>query len=179
MPCFFRFVSWMRANERTTIARPPRRVRAPGAAHLSAAGTGEPTTGPADGTAPAGRITIADRVVAAGRVADDVLASIVAGAELLVVPSRAEGFGIPVIEAMQVGTPVVHSDAPALVEVAADAGRCVPREDDARLAAAIAELWADRTAAAAHAEAGRAVAARHSWAAVAEAHWALYEQVAA
>lgn len=40
-------------------------VRAPGAAHLSAAGTGEPTTGPADGTAPAGRITIADRVVAA------------------------------------------------------------------------------------------------------------------
>jgi alpha-1,3-rhamnosyl/mannosyltransferase len=55
-------------------------------------------------------------------------------ATALVFPSRYEGFGAPVLEAMALGTPVVCSDQPALVEVVADAGIVRPLRVDA---------WAD------------------------------------
>ena len=68
-------------------------------------------------------------------------------AEVVVQKSLAEGFGLPVIEAFSFGTPVVHSDAPAVVEVAAGAGLQVEREDadgyPGRLAAAIASVVGD------------------------------------
>ena len=46
-------------------------------------------------------------------------------ATVFVMPSLAEGFGLPIVEAFALGTPVVHSDAPALVEVAGGAGIAV------------------------------------------------------
>ncbi len=58
------------------------------------------------------------------------------GAELFVYPSLNEGFGIPVLESMACGTPVLTSDAPALLELAADAGRFAPARDS--------EAWAEQ-----------------------------------
>ncbi len=70
-----------------------------------------------------------DRVRLLGRVADADLAVLLRRATALVVPSRAEGFGLPLLEGMAVGTPVLTSDAPALVEVAGGAALAVPLDD--------------------------------------------------
>ncbi len=115
------------------------------------------------------------RVITTGRVGDNQLASIIRGAEMLVMPSRSEGFGLPVIEAMTLGTAVVHSDAPALVEIAGGAGTSVPRDDAAALAAAISRLWARPREIDELVQRGKVVAARHTWSAVAKAHWSVYE----
>jgi len=74
----------------------------------------------------------AERVRVLGHVPDATLAVLLQRASVFVFPSLAEGFGLPVVEALSLGTPVVHSDAPALVEVAAGAGVVVPRDDRAR-----------------------------------------------
>lgn len=57
----------------------------------------------------------------AGEVSDDVLAGLYRRAACLVLPSREEGFGLPVLEAMRAGLPVIVSDIPALKEVGGDA----------------------------------------------------------
>jgi glycosyltransferase involved in cell wall biosynthesis len=72
-----------------------------------------------------------DRVRVLGFLSDSDLALVLDRASLFVFPSLAEGFGLPLIEAMHFGTPVVHSDAPALVEVTAGAGIVVARDDPA------------------------------------------------
>lgn len=69
-----------------------------------------------------------DRVKVLGRVDDPDLAVVYDRASVFVFPSLAEGFGLPVIEAMSLGTPVVHSDDPAVREVASDAGVTVARD---------------------------------------------------
>ena len=88
-----------------------------------------------------------DRVRTLGFLADADLAVVLDRASVFVFPSIAEGFGMPVIEAFHFGTPVVHSDEPAVLEVAAGAGIAVEREEPAgypaRLAAAIASIVND------------------------------------
>jgi glycosyltransferase involved in cell wall biosynthesis len=69
------------------------------------------------------------RVRALGHLSDSDLAVALDRAVALVYPSLSEGFGLPVVEAFSLGTPVIHSDAPALVEVGADAGIVVERDD--------------------------------------------------
>ena len=69
------------------------------------------------------------RVRVLGRVPDAALAVLLQRASVFVYPSLAEGFGLPVIEALSLGTPVVHSDAPALVEVSAGAAVVVSRSE--------------------------------------------------
>jgi glycosyltransferase involved in cell wall biosynthesis len=59
-------------------------------------------------------------VVELKRCEDDELASIIAGARALLMPSFAEGFGLPVVEALQLGTPVIASDLPVFREIAGD-----------------------------------------------------------
>ena len=78
-----------------------------------------------------------------GRVDDERLANVLAGATVLAAPSLAEGFGLPVLEAMAAGTPVVHSDDPALVEVAGGAGTVVRRGDLASLTEGLRAVLAD------------------------------------
>ncbi len=87
------------------------------------------------------------RVRTLGFLRDADLAVALHRASVLVFPSIAEGFGLPVIEAFNFGTPVVHSDVPAVVEVASGAGITVARNDEAgypaRLAEAIASVVTD------------------------------------
>lgn len=83
------------------------------------------------------------RVRRLGRTADADLADLYAGARLVAYPSVLEGFGLPVLEAMSAGAPVVSTQVPAIVEVAGDAAMLVPVGDVDALAAAIEGLWTD------------------------------------
>ncbi|GGF13979.1 glycosyltransferase family 4 protein [Subtercola lobariae] len=84
------------------------------------------------------------RLIVLGFVSDEDLALVISRATVFVYPSMAEGFGLPVVEALHFGTPVIHTDVPALMEVADDASIVVPRDDAAglpeRLAAAISQV---------------------------------------
>lgn len=115
-----------------------------------------------------------DRVRVLGRVADPDLAVLLDRATALVVPSRAEGFGLPVLEAMAAGTPVVTADVPALVEVAGGAAEIVPTGDPVALAAALTRLAGDPDRRAELAAAGRRRAGEFSWTAAARALWSAY-----
>jgi glycosyltransferase involved in cell wall biosynthesis len=75
-------------------------------------------------------------VTLTGRVPDDDLAAIYSGARALVFPSDDEGFGLPTIEALACGTPVVATDIPVLREVLGDRATFVARDDLAGLLAA-------------------------------------------
>jgi glycosyltransferase involved in cell wall biosynthesis len=89
------------------------------------------------------------RVRTLGHISDADLAVVLSRATAFVFPSLAEGFGLPVLEALSLGTPVIHSNVPAVIEVAADAGITVELEDAAgypeRLAAAIGRVASDET----------------------------------
>lgn len=106
---------------------------------------------------------LAGRVTAAGYVDAATLASLTAGAAAVLVPSLVEGFGLPALEAMAAGTPVVASTAPALVEVVGDAGPALPPDRPDLWAAAIDRLVADPEARADAAARGRARAAGFTW----------------
>lgn len=112
-----------------------------------------------------------ERLHAVGRLDDRDLAAVLAGATVLAAPSRAEGFGLPVLEAMAAGIPVVVSDAPALVELVGPAGLVSRREDPVSLARAIGDVLDDPSAAAELAARGRARAAGSTWAAAAAQVW--------
>ncbi|PRX44290.1 glycosyltransferase involved in cell wall biosynthesis [Prauserella shujinwangii] len=114
------------------------------------------------------------RVRVLGRLSDAELAAVLRGASVLAAPSLAEGFGLPVLEAMAAGVPVVHSDAPALAEVAGGAGRMVPRGDARALATALHEVLSSGPLAAGLAAAGRERAAAFSWRRAALAVWRLH-----
>ena len=79
-----------------------------------------------------------------GRIEDDELAALDRGARCLVFPSLYEGFGLPVLEAMACGTPVVTSRGGATEEVAGGAAVLVDPLDPASIAAGMAEAEARR-----------------------------------
>ena len=113
------------------------------------------------------------RVHLLGYVPEDDLVALYGGAVAMAYPSHFEGFGLPVIEAMACGTPVVATDVEALHEVSGGAAILVPPGDDAALAAELATL-AENPAARAEARArGLARAANFSWNTAAERLWAL------
>jgi glycosyltransferase involved in cell wall biosynthesis len=112
-----------------------------------------------------------------GGLPDADLAAVLSGASVAVVPSRAEGFGLPVVEAMALGVPVVTSDAPALVEVGGGATEVVPVGDADALAHALAALVADPDRAARLRAAGLLRAADFSWDGVADRLWKLYRRL--
>jgi len=104
-------------------------------------------------------------VTLTGHVSDDELAAIYSGARALVFPSDDEGFGLPPVEALACGTPVVASDLPVLREVLGDRATFVERDDLAGMLAAAAA--ARRPAPAPPA---------WSWLDAARATWDVYEE---
>ena len=90
-----------------------------------------------------------------GRLTREELVEQYAAAEIAIVPSVYEGFGLPAAEAMACGTPVISSDGGALPEVVGDAGILVPSEKADALAAAIKQLLGDKQTQQRMGEAGR------------------------
>jgi glycosyltransferase involved in cell wall biosynthesis len=111
-----------------------------------------------------------------GYLAEDDLARVVAGAAALVFPSWYEGFGLPALEALACGTPVVASDLPALREVLGDQAELVPPGDAAALADALARVLEDPGGEPAR-TARRARAAAFTWRACAQATLTAYRRV--
>jgi glycosyltransferase involved in cell wall biosynthesis len=125
------------------------------------------------------RLGVADRVIFPGYVEDGALATLMAGAAALVYPSLYEGFGLPPLEAMALGTPVIASSAPAMTEVLGDAAPLVPVRDPVAIAHEVMRIledgpWRDELVAR-----GRAKAAEYSWERTAEETVAVYREVAA
>jgi glycosyltransferase involved in cell wall biosynthesis len=104
-----------------------------------------------------------DRLRVLGFVPDDDLPALYRAAEIFVYPSDYEGFGIPVLEAMAAGTPVVTLENSALAEVAGDAAVLLPNAGVDELAAAFERLAADPALRADYAARGRERAARFTW----------------
>lgn len=103
------------------------------------------------------------RVSGVGHVDDDTLAALYRGSVALVFPSRYEGFGLPVLEAMSYGTPVIASNASAVPEAGGDAACYVPPDDDTALAGAILRVATDPAFAADLHRRGPAHAAAFTW----------------
>ncbi|WP_104192128.1 glycosyltransferase family 1 protein [Cryobacterium sp. Y82] len=100
----------------------------PGAPDLPLIVLGPDTWGELDLASVADEVGLAPgRVRAMSGLSDSDLAVVIARASVFVYPSLEEGFALPIIEAFHLGTPVVHSDAPALLEAAGDAGVAVER----------------------------------------------------
>jgi glycosyltransferase involved in cell wall biosynthesis len=106
-----------------------------------------------------------DRVRRTGRISAADIAGLYAEAAVVAVPSRYEGFGLPAVEAMAYGAPLVAAAATALPEVVGDAGLLVPPDDVAGWANALSDLLGDAGVRARLAAAGRERAGRYTWAA--------------
>lgn len=116
---------------------------------------------------------IEGRVRLLGPVPDDERPALYAGADLFVYPSVYEGFGLPPLEAMACGTPVVCSNRTALPEVVGDAALLVDPEDDESLLAGILKLLKDPDLRAELRARGPEQARQFSWQKTAEAtFWA-------
>ncbi len=100
-------------------------------------------------------------------------------AEAFLYPSVYEGFGLPVLEAMACGTPVITSAASSLPEVAGNAGLCLPPDDSDTWADALHDVSTDGNWRAAAAEKGLERAKRYSWARTAELTIMSYKKASA
>ncbi|MGQ9489222.1 MAG: glycosyltransferase family 4 protein [Anaerolineae bacterium] len=120
---------------------------------------------------------LADDVYFPGYVAGDELPWWYRAAELFVYPSRFEGFGLPVLEAMACGTPVITTTSSSLPEVAGDAALLVDPDDVDGLTGALERLLTDASLRASLRQAGLQRAAQFSWARTAAETARLYRDV--
>jgi glycosyltransferase involved in cell wall biosynthesis len=115
------------------------------------------------------RLNLQDKVVLPGYLADEALVFWYNAASVLAYPSLYEGFGLPIIEAMACGTPVVTSTASSLPEAAGDAGLLVDPHDTEMLAEALEKALADEVLREEMRTRGLSQAARFTWQATAAA----------
>jgi glycosyltransferase involved in cell wall biosynthesis len=116
------------------------------------------------------------RVRFAGWVSDEELAGLYDLATCLAFPSLAEGFGLPVLEAMRRGLPVACSNATSLPEVAGDAALYFDPTDSDAMGRALEQLLSDPALRERLAAAGKAQAEKFSWGKTARATLASYER---
>jgi alpha-1,3-rhamnosyl/mannosyltransferase len=127
--------------------------------------------------AAAARHGLGDGLRPLGRVPDADLPALMSAAAVFVYPSLYEGFGLPVLEAMACGCPVVTSNRASLPEVVGDAALACDPLDTSAIADAIATLLTDAAAAARLRAAGPLRAAGFTWSRCAALHRDLYLQL--
>jgi glycosyltransferase involved in cell wall biosynthesis len=120
-----------------------------------------------------------DRIVRLGWVAEDDRPALVRGAAVYAYPSVYEGFGLPPLEAMSAGVPVVATRTGSLPEVCGDGADLVPVGDPEALAAALGRVLVDGQHRDELVRRGHAVAARYTWATAADQLATLLTTVAA
>ncbi len=124
------------------------------------------------------RATFGDAVHLPGFVDDAILPPLYTGAAAFAFTSKAEGFGLPVIEAMACGCPVVVADAGALVSTAGGAAEVVDVDDADEISAALLRVLTDAETRAGWVERGFARAAQFAWRATAAATVQAYRDAA-
>jgi glycosyltransferase involved in cell wall biosynthesis len=119
-----------------------------------------------------------DRVALPGYVARDDLPHLYSAAEVFVFPSLCEGFGLPALEAMACGAPVVTSDSSSLPEVIGEAGLLVNPEKEVEIAGAIDKLLSEADLRSQLSEAGKKHAGEFTWERTARETLAVYREAA-
>lgn len=119
-------------------------------------------------------LELSDAVQLPGFVPDNDLSIIYSGAKLVVVPSLYEGFGLPVLEGMACGAPVVCSNISSLPEVGGEAARYFDPTDVAAMADEILTVWRDESLREAMRQQGLNRAAQFSWERAADETLAVY-----
>lgn len=122
---------------------------------------------------------VAERVSFVAGVSQEQLLAVFQAATALVQPSLAEGFGLPALEAIACGCPVIASDIPPLREVLGDSGTFAPPGDAPALAAALRKLGSDAELRAELRARGLEQAKTFSWDETAALTWQVYQEVAA
>ncbi|MDD2500275.1 MAG: glycosyltransferase family 1 protein [Geobacter sp.] len=117
-----------------------------------------------------------DRIIVTGYLDDSHLSPLYSGALMFVYPSLYEGFGLPPLEAMQCGIPVITSDTSSLPEVVGDAGIMVPPEDKAGLCQAMLDIYRRPSLAEEYSTRSIARAGLFSWSRCAEQTLQAYQQ---
>jgi glycosyltransferase involved in cell wall biosynthesis len=127
----------------------------------------------------AARHGIGESLVYAPALSPEALAGLVRAARAVILPVLSESTGLPIVEALAAGTPVVASAVGALPELVGRAGLLVEPGDPERLAVALAAIWADDDVHGRVAGAARERAAGHqrTWADVAVETRAVYAEV--
>ena len=124
-----------------------------------------------------GQLGLQDEVIFPGFVPGEDLPALYGAANVFAYPSLFEGFGLPVLEAMACGTPVVCSTSSSLPEVAGDAALLVDPADTAGLANALQRVLSDSSLRSSLSARGTMQAARFTWEQAARATVAVYEHV--
>ncbi len=124
-----------------------------------------------------GRSPSVERIRVLGYVSEADLANLYARAMILAFPSLDEGFGMPVLEAMASGTPVVASNRSAVPEVSGEAAWLVNPEDTDELAEALITLTEDPERRAELGRRGLLRAAKFTWADAVEKTWQVYQEL--
>jgi glycosyltransferase involved in cell wall biosynthesis len=123
------------------------------------------------------QLGVGDKVRLLGHVAQEALPALYQGASLFLYPTLYEGFGLPVVEAMASGTPVLTSNTSALKEIAGGYAHLVDPLDTERMAKAIVRLMTDDEYRARLAEQGRTRAQDFHWRRTAERTLEVYLDV--